>query len=124
AKALAARIDGRLSLTIGSEFLAPVARRWKTQFNENGDTWAQWEELPELHHNTVVGLNQPEGVASAIHAIILEDPTLSDRMRLRCDVTAELFDNTGISYERLDIGGSEPLAAMLRGVYLGSMISY
>ncbi len=124
AKALAARLHTRLPYVIGGEFLAPVARRWKTQLNENADTWAIWEELPELHHNTVVGLAQPAAIATNIHAVILEHPALDERVHLRCQITAELFDRTHISYERLDVGGSEPMAAMLRAVYLGSMVSY
>ena len=34
-------------------FLAPVARRWKTQLNENGKANAVYEELPEATHNKV-----------------------------------------------------------------------
>ncbi|HLF76264.1 MAG TPA: bifunctional phosphoglucose/phosphomannose isomerase [Dehalococcoidia bacterium] len=124
AKALATRLFDRLGLVIGAEFLAPVARRWKTQLNENSGCWAIWDELPELHHNTVVGLTLPAQTAKSIHAVILEHPALTDRVRLRCQITTELFDRSGISYERLEAGGPESLAAMLRSVYLGSMVSY
>ena len=37
-----------------------VARRWKTQINENSNSAAAAEELPEATHNTVVGYDQPE----------------------------------------------------------------
>jgi glucose/mannose-6-phosphate isomerase len=124
AKAMAARLHGKLGVIIGGEFLAPVARRWKTQLNENADCWAIWDELPELHHNTVVGLNLAEGTAKSVHAVILEHAGLSDRVRLRCQITADLFEMRGISYERQDVGGADSLAAMLRSVYFGSMVSY
>ena len=101
-----------------------MARRWKTQINENADAWAMWEDLPELHHNTVVGLGLPADVAQKIHAVILNHAGLNERVRLRCEITTELFDRWHISYEVLDVGGPEPLAAMLRGVYFGSMVSF
>jgi glucose/mannose-6-phosphate isomerase len=124
AKALAARLHGRLAYTIGAEYLAPVARRWKTQINENADAWAIWEELPELHHNTVVGLGLPADVAHKVHAVILDHAGLGERNRLRCEITTELFDRWHLSYEIVDVRGPGPLSAMLRGVYLGSMASY
>ena len=59
AKQLARRLDGRLPYIVGAGYLFPVARRWKSQINENPEAWAIYDEVPELHHNTVVGLSMP-----------------------------------------------------------------
>ncbi|MCP4249681.1 MAG: bifunctional phosphoglucose/phosphomannose isomerase, partial [bacterium] len=53
---LADGLAGRIPLIYGSSGLtAPVARRWKTQINENGKRPAFWSVLPELDHNEIVG---------------------------------------------------------------------
>jgi len=48
AKQLAIKLFERLPVVYGAQFLSEVARRWKTQFNENAKTWSFFEVLPEL----------------------------------------------------------------------------
>ncbi|HLF70789.1 MAG TPA: bifunctional phosphoglucose/phosphomannose isomerase [Dehalococcoidia bacterium] len=124
AKQLARRLHGRLALFIGGDFLWPAAKRWKTQVNENADSFAMADELPELHHNTVVGLGLPPDIASRIRGVILQHAGLSPRMKARCDVTAEVLDRANLAYERLDAGGTTPLAGLLRDAYLQNMTTY
>ena len=62
AKQLAWSLVDRFVMISGSGFLAPVARRWKTQLNENSKAAAVFEELPEATHNTVVGFEQPDSL--------------------------------------------------------------
>ena len=57
AKQLAWSLVDRIPVIEAGGFLAPVARRWKTQLNENGKSGRGVEELPEATHNTVVGLS-------------------------------------------------------------------
>ncbi|MCI0849843.1 MAG: SIS domain-containing protein, partial [Chloroflexi bacterium] len=42
AKQLAGRLQGRLPVVIGAGALAEAAHRWKTQINENSESWAIW----------------------------------------------------------------------------------
>jgi glucose/mannose-6-phosphate isomerase len=51
---LAARIGLRLPWICSSVDLAPVARRWTTQIEENAKRMAQWNVLPESLHNAIV----------------------------------------------------------------------
>ena len=46
--------DGRRSI-YGADLTAPVARRWKTQINENAKLPAFFSELPEADHNEICG---------------------------------------------------------------------
>ena len=48
AKQLARLLEHRIGVVIAGGHLAPVARRWRTQLNENAKTWAMWDELPKL----------------------------------------------------------------------------
>ena len=58
---LAARLHGRIAVIYGAGILTDVARRWKTQINENSKQWAFFETLPELNHNAVLGYRYPGG---------------------------------------------------------------
>ena len=72
AKQLAWSLLDRLPVIEGSGFLAAVARRWKTQFNENSNSAAAAEELPEATHNTVVGYDQPETMRDHQYVVFLD----------------------------------------------------
>jgi glucose/mannose-6-phosphate isomerase len=124
AKQLARRLHNRLPLVIGGEVLAPAAKRWRTQVEENAKAYAISDELPEMHHNTVVGLELPQAVRDLVHGVLLELPRPSERMARRQDLTIELFRRSGVSIERFPIGGSDSLGAMLRAVYFGNLVSY
>jgi glucose/mannose-6-phosphate isomerase len=52
---LAQRINARLPWISSSRALAPVARRWSTQIEENAKRLAHWDVLPESMHNAIVG---------------------------------------------------------------------
>ena len=53
AKQIAITLDGKVVVVYGAGILSDVARRWKTQINENTKAWAFFEILPELNHNAV-----------------------------------------------------------------------
>jgi glucose/mannose-6-phosphate isomerase len=74
AKRLAWELVDRWPTVEASGWLAPVARRWKTQLNENGKTGASWEELPEATHNTVVGYAEPETMSDRLVVVFLASP--------------------------------------------------
>ncbi len=69
---------------MASGFLAPVARRWKTQLNENGKTTAAFEELPEATHNTVVGFEQPDSLRDHLFVVFLAQPARPPPQRPAC----------------------------------------
>ena len=96
AKQLAWSLVDRLVIIIAGGFLAPVARRWKAQLNENGKSTAVFEELPEATHNTVVGLEQPESVRDHLFVVTLDGASIHPRTRLRARLVRELLDVAGI----------------------------
>jgi glucose/mannose-6-phosphate isomerase len=56
AKRLAGQLVGRHVTVFASGFMAPVARRWKSQINECAKTLSSFEILPEADHNTLAGI--------------------------------------------------------------------
>ena len=124
AKELAAKLVGRLSVVYGAGVLAPVARRWKTQLNENSKSWAFNETLPELNHNAVVGYEFPREMAVKAFVVLLRSPSLHQRILLRYKITAEILARSGVSYQVIDAEGDKPLSQMMNLVMLGDYVSY
>jgi len=55
AREIAAEIDAAPAVIYGADLIAPVARRWKSQINENAKLPAYYSELPEADHNELCG---------------------------------------------------------------------
>ena len=55
AKQLSAHLHDLIPILYASERFYPVARRWKTQIEENSEGFAHSNVFPELNHNEVVG---------------------------------------------------------------------
>jgi len=123
-KQLAVELRDRLPVVCGAGLMAPVARRWKTQMNENAKCWAVWEGLPELDHNTVAGLGLPEPLLGRIYVIDLTSPGLHPRNRLRFDIGAELIDREKIARKEIVARGCSPLAQMMSSVQFGDYVTY
>ena len=123
AKKIAACLHGKLVLLYGGGMLAAVARRWKTQINENAKAWAFFEVLPELSHNAVVGYEFPSEITDRAHAIILYSNLLPDRLQRHCQAVFGLLKRQGIGYQIAEAGGRSVLAQLLSLVYLGDYAS-
>lgn len=123
AKQLAKRLCGHLPVVYGSGYLAEVAHRWKTQFNENAKAWSFFEQLPELNHNAVVGYQFPEELAERILVVMLTSSLDHPRNKARFQVTQEILTKHGIAYEIIEARGKSPLAQMLSVIHLGDYVS-
>lgn len=124
AKGLAERLVNRLPVIYGAGFLAPVANRWKTQFNENSKHWAFFEVLPELHHNAVVGLGIPASVRDMVTVLMLRSDLDHPRVRVRWDITAELLAREGVTCETFYGRGKSRLAQMLSLIHFNDYVSF
>jgi glucose/mannose-6-phosphate isomerase len=123
AKRLAWSLVDRLPVVEASGFLAPVARRWKTQLNENGKSMAAYEELPEATHNTVVGYGRPESVRDHLHVVFLASSFDHPRNDLRAALSRELLGVAGISHDVVTADGPDRLAQALSVIVLGDFAS-
>lgn len=123
AKRLAGQLLGRLPVVYGAGPLAPVARRWKGQFNENAKQWAFWEEMPELNHNAVVGYGIPESVRERVYVLMLRSPLDHPRVRARWEVTRELLLQEGVAMDEIWARGESRLAQMLSLIHFGDYVS-
>jgi glucose/mannose-6-phosphate isomerase len=124
AKQLAQRLHGHLPVIYGAGIAAEVAHRWKTQVNENAKAWAFYEVFPELNHNATVGFPLPPEVVRVIRVVMLRSPLFNERVKLRYQVTAELLERAGVSFEYVDGEGRSALSQMMSLVLTGDFTSY
>ncbi len=123
AKQLAWSLVDRFVVVSGAGFLAPVARRWKTQFNENSKAAAVFEELPEATHNTVVGFEQPESLRDHLAVVLLRSELEHPRNRLRSELIADVMDTGLIWHQTVETSGEGRLGHALSGVAIGDYVS-
>lgn len=123
AKQLAWSLVGRLPVIEASGFLAPVARRWRAQLNENAKSTAIAEELPEATHNSVVGYEQPELLRDNALHVFLASPLDHPRSARRATVSAELLSALGISHQVVPVPGEGRLAQVCAAIALGDYVS-
>jgi glucose/mannose-6-phosphate isomerase len=121
ARELANELAGHVPVIIGAEFLAPVARRWKNQLNENAKTIAFSDELPEADHNTIVGVEFPVQPRAAF--VLLDSPEYHPRNRARVSHTATVLRCFSPSALAVEARTSSPLAQVVELTLLGDLVS-
>jgi glucose/mannose-6-phosphate isomerase len=121
AEAIASRMRETVPVIYGADLTVPVARRWKTEINENAKAPAFWAELPEADHNEIAGW----GGASqgAFSAVFLEDSDQHPRERRRIELTAEAVSSAAAEVERVAVDGDTRTERLLSAVMLGDLVS-
>jgi glucose/mannose-6-phosphate isomerase len=119
---IAERLAGTLPVIYGGELTAPLARRWKTQLNENAKLHAFFSELPEADHNEICGwAGAPRG--PTLSAVMLEDAEQHPRLRRRFELTAEAIAAGGTEVVRVQTEGETRTARLFSALLLGDLVS-
>lgn len=90
-KRLARALVGSVPLIYGAGPTAPVAYRWKCQFNENSKLHAFAAELPELDHNELMGWERA-AESAPFAAVFLDDQDLHPRIAQRITHTSRIIE--------------------------------
>ena len=114
-------IEETVPVVYGAGLTVPVARRWKTQVNENTKLQAFFSELPEADHNEICGWGAPEG--ARLSAVLLEDTDQNPRVRRRFELTAEAIAAAGGKVMRLETEGESRIDRLLAAIMLGDLVS-
>ncbi|RMH79690.1 MAG: bifunctional phosphoglucose/phosphomannose isomerase [Acidobacteria bacterium] len=122
AQSLSRSLFTYLPVVYGTPITEPVAFRWKTQINENSKTLCYNAFLPEMHHNEVVGLDNP-AVRNLCGFVLLCDVEDHPRILRRVDITKEIFKDLGLVLEVFSGKGSNLLERLLYLTYLGDWLS-
>jgi glucose/mannose-6-phosphate isomerase len=123
AKQLAWALVDRYAIITGSGFLAPVARRWKAQLNENSKATAGFDELPEATHNTVVGFEQPESLRDHLFVVFLASSLDHPRNALRAKLIREILETGKIGHQVVEASGEGRLGQALSAITIGDHVS-
>jgi glucose/mannose-6-phosphate isomerase len=118
AEEIVARLGDTVAVITGADLTAPVARRWKTQINENAEAPAFFSELPEADHNELCGWSGGE-----LSAVMLEDCDQHPRVRRRFELTAELIRAGGAEAVRIETEGETRIARLVWATMLGDLVS-
>jgi glucose/mannose-6-phosphate isomerase len=121
-KELARGLHRTVPQIAGSGLTAPIAYRWKCQFNENAKLPAFSGELPELDHNEIVGW-QSASEHGRFSAVFLDDSDLHPRIRQRIELTRGLIAAEGAATFRIESVGSTATERLLSLVLLGDLVS-
>jgi glucose/mannose-6-phosphate isomerase len=116
---IAARLEGTVPVVYGASLTAPVARRWKSELNENAKLPAFFSELPEADHNEICGW----GAGGDLAAVLLEDAGQHPRVRRRFELTAAEIEAGGVTAIRVETAGETPTERLLWAVMLGDLVS-
>lgn len=123
AEMLGAQLDGKIPIIYSSTAFAPIAYRWKTQFNENAKTASYCHAFPELDHNELNGFSNTKW---PLHILILKDERDHKRVQKRMSITKTLIKeiNPEIKFTEITIRGDDLLTRMFSAIYLGDMTSF
>ena len=124
AKRLAGQCYGRWVTVIGSDILAPVARRWKGQISEQAKALAQFEFLPEANHNSSAGVVNPEEAIWKTMVLFLRAKSYHPRNELRANLTKEIFMLEGLGTDFFNAKGSTLLAQLWTTLHFGDYFAY
>ena len=124
AKTVARAMHGRLPVVYGAGFLTGVARRWKTQLNENGKVWALYEQLSEADHNAVQAYSLPSEIGERAYVVLLHSRFLHPRISVRYRITRDILAREEVEHRQLEGAGESPLAHLLTTALLGDYVSY
>ncbi|MBI4023035.1 hypothetical protein HY375_02635 [Candidatus Berkelbacteria bacterium] len=123
AKQLALALKDRLAIVIASEHLAPAASRWKGELNENGKSLAYPDLIPELLHNTILGLPHPAAAPRLVRFVLLTSPRYHARNQRRYALFRPILTEAGHTWEDVVIAGQSRFEELLLATQLSSATS-
>ncbi len=121
AKALADTLKGKTPVFYSSDAMGFAAKNMKIQTNENAKTAAFWNEFPELNHNEMVGMTNPQ---AAFHGVFLRTTTDHPQIAVRMDVTKKMYEDWGVSVTEVQVKGESLLEQISYAVVFGLWATY
>ncbi len=121
---LANKLYNRLPVIYASWRFLPVAQRWSAEINENAKALAHWAPLPEMNHNEINGLLNPERIVKEAWLVFLRFPEDHPRVLARMDITDEVVRDSVMGVSHIEAQGSNTAERTLYMVLFGDLVSY
>jgi glucose/mannose-6-phosphate isomerase len=124
AGSIASRIGTRVPVFYAESSFLALARRWKTQTEENAKRLAFFDEVPELFHNAIVGWDATNKSEANRYAVVLlqwvGEPALTHRSFAYLE---KLLTQRGSPVIRVPLSPEDRLEALVTGIVLGDHVS-
>jgi glucose/mannose-6-phosphate isomerase len=117
-------IDKLIIIYADSSAFFSVANRWRTQFNENAKVFAHHNVIPEMNHNEIVGLGNPEKFNADTLIVFLGDPAAHPRNKVRHQLLEALIKDEISNIIDIRPQGVNNLQHIFWTIMLGDFISY
>jgi len=124
----AARIAGaigpRLPFIYAESSFLGLARRWKTQVEENAKRLAVFDEVPELFHNAIVAWDAVSRAEAKRYAVVMLDwASAQPLIRQSEKYLSKLLAARGSTVLPTPLVGEDRLEALINGLTLGDHVS-
>lgn len=124
AKKLASSLVGRIPIWVAAEHLAGVSHATRNQTNENAKNYADRQDLPELNHHLMEGLGFPATNKDTMAAVMVKSNLYHPRIQKRVELSAEVFQKSGIPVHFVDLESTEPLVQAFEMLHKNSYVAY
>lgn len=123
AKKLALELVETVPVVYGFRQYQAIARRLKTQFNENSKVPSKHDVFPELNHNETVGWEAPETLTKNYSVVLIRDPDEPPEIRHRIEATKSLALHKAKKVLEIHAKGEGKLAKMFSVLRVGDLTS-
>ncbi len=120
----ARNVGHRIPFIYSDPEFVPLARRWKTQVEENAKRLAVCDEYPEILHNSIVGWDAiPRRLARELCVVLLAGTASARAHGPRIDHFADLLQRRGVKVQPVSLEFDDRLEALIVGLSLGDFFS-
>ena len=124
---IAENLHGYFPVIYSSNKNAPIARGWKTYFNETGKIAAYTNVFPELNHNEIMGFDFTTSATAPRQpflVIMLEDKSDHPRVMERMRLTANLYRERKIPVINFILDGESVWEKIFSALLVANWASY
>ncbi|UCE15778.1 MAG: bifunctional phosphoglucose/phosphomannose isomerase [Candidatus Bathyarchaeota archaeon] len=122
-KKLALELKGTIPVVYGFRQYSAIARRLKTQFNENSKVPSRYDVFPELNHNEVVGWEASESLTKRFSVLLIRDREEPREIKNRIEATRSLILHKAQKVLEVYARGESKLARMFSVLFVGDLAS-
>jgi len=122
-KQLASEVFGKMPVIYGYDKYQCVARRFKTQINENAKAPAKFEFFPELDHNEIEGWDGKDEILKQFYLILIRDDDWKSPYKERISITMDEIRGNAAGYHELIGKGDDSLQKILDATLKGDLTS-
>lgn len=124
ARKISKSLHGKIPIIYSpAPLLAPAARRWKCQINENAKQPAFFDVFPEATHNSIVGFTNPLPIHQSLMAVFLRDSGETDLVQKRINFMKSVLSKSGTQVHEAQSLGKLFITRLLSLCYFGDYVS-